>query len=149
MSERNRLQTYIKNASLGRLIEMAPKIVRHDRGRLKAMKNAVKEGHNAGHHSDVIKIVKRIWWWNLFNMPGLLWRRFKTQRLRTVDQSVIDELLIEGINEGGHQGDVDHFHDRFSASPQTAIRQRAPFQCLAWKRRRSRASMRSIDSYSP
>jgi hypothetical protein len=31
-------------------------------------------------------------------------------------------FILPGINEGGHQGDVDCFHDRSSAQPSPAIR---------------------------
>ena len=30
-------------------------------------------------------------------------------------------FLVAGINEGGHQGDVDNFHDRFSAKRRAQI----------------------------
>jgi hypothetical protein len=121
MSERNRWATLVKNLDRKSLLAVLPKIRKYDKGRIEWLEKAVKDGHNPEFHGQIAKIIRQAWTWNLLRLPQLLWRRFRTQRLVAVKATVGRRFLVAGINEGGHQGDVDNFHDRFSATHRTQI----------------------------
>ena len=122
MSERNRWATLFKNLDLGTLLRLLPKIRRYDKGRIGWLERAVRENHNPEFHGQIARIVKQAWRYNVLRLPQLLLRRRRTQRLRAVPAAVSNRFLVAGINEGGHQGDVDNFHDRFSCQRTDAIR---------------------------
>ena len=121
MSERNRWATLVKNLDWKSLFSVLPKIRKYDKGRVAWLEKAVADNHNPEFHGQIAKIIKQAWSWNLWRLPQLFWRRHTTQRLRAVSAEVGRRFLVKGINEGGHQGDVDNFHDRFSAKPRTQI----------------------------
>lgn len=121
MSERNRWATLVKNLDWKSLFSVLPKIRKYDKGRVEWLEKAVREGHNPEFHGQIAKIIRQAWSWNLWRLPQLLWRRHTTQRLRTVSAETGRRFLVAGINEGGHQGDVDNFHDRFSAKRRAQI----------------------------
>lgn len=120
MSERNRLQTLVKNADWRSLKAVFPRILRHERGRMKAYRANARRGNAPDFHRDLMRIVRRTWTWNLLRLPSLLWRRFQVQRT-VKSRSGVTPFIMPGINEGGHQGDVSCFHDRYSARSSTAI----------------------------
>jgi GT2 family glycosyltransferase len=121
MSERNRWATLVKNLDWPTLRRVVPRIRRYDKGRVEWLERAVRENHDPEFHGQIAKIIKRAWRYNLLRLPQLLWRRHRTQRLRAVSPEVARRFIVEGINEGGHQGDVDNFHDRFSAARRAAF----------------------------
>ncbi len=121
MSERNRWATLVKNLDWGTLCRVLPKIRKYDKGRIAWLEQAVANKHDPEFHGQVAKIIRQAWTHNLVRLPQLLLRRWRTQRLRKVSNEVARRFLVPGINEGGHQGDVDNFHDRFSATRRSAI----------------------------
>lgn len=121
MSERNRWATLVKNLDWKSLFTVLPKIRKYDKGRVEWLEKAVRDNHDPEFHGQIAKIIKQAWSWNLLRLPQLLWRRRRTQRLRAVSAEVGRRFLVQGINEGGHQGDVDNFHDRFSAKRTTTV----------------------------
>ncbi|MGE3171940.1 MAG: glycosyltransferase family 2 protein [Planctomycetota bacterium] len=121
MSERNRWATLVKNLDWASLRAILPRIRRYDRGRIEWLEKAVRDGHNPEFHGQIAKIIKQAWSWNLLRLPQLLMRRRRTQKLRKVSHAEGRRFLVAGINEGGHQGDVDNFHDRWSAKSRAAI----------------------------
>ena len=121
LSERNRWQTLVKNWSWRTLRELYPRIRAHELGRAASLRKMVAEGNNAELAASVLEITRRARRWNLLHAPGLLWRRWRTQRVRRVPDVEVRKLLVSGVVEGGHQGDVESFHDRFSAVPRDAI----------------------------
>lgn len=121
MSERNRLQTLIKNCDWATLRRVWPRIRRHERGRLKWLKRAARDGINPEFLRDVVRGIKRAWRWNLVRLPSLLRRRRRVQSTRRVTADAIRRFVVPGVNEGGHQGDVDRFYDRHSAKPRTSL----------------------------
>jgi len=121
MSERNRLQTLLKNADWKSLRAVWPRIRRHERGRVKWLKRAAREGHNPEFLRDIVRGIKRAWRWNMVRLPSLIRRRHRVQRTRRVAPESIARFVVPGVNEGGHQGDVDRFYDRHSAKPRAAL----------------------------
>jgi hypothetical protein len=115
MSERNHLLTLVKNADRKHLRQMVPRLWRHDRGRVQWLRRAVAEGNNPEFHRELAALVRRAWRWNLLRLPSTLWRRRKVQRQRRVAPSEVRRFMLAGINEGGHQGDVERYYDRHSA----------------------------------
>lgn len=122
MSERNRLQTLLKNADRAQLRAVFPRILRHERGRLKWMGRAIRSGDNAEQLRGIITTIKKAWRWNILRLPGLMLRRRKVQKMRRVAPEEVRRFILPGVNEGGHQGDVDRFHDRHSATPRAQLR---------------------------
>ena len=121
MSERNRWATLVKNLDWPTLWRVLPRIRRYDKGRIEWLERAVRENHDPEFHGQIAQIIKQAWRWNLLRLPQLLLRRWRTQRLRAVSAAEARRFLVPGINEGGHQGDVDNFHDRFSAKKRAEI----------------------------
>jgi GT2 family glycosyltransferase len=121
MSERNRWATLVKNLDWPTLRRVLPRIRKYDKGRIEWLERAVRAGHDPGFHGQIARIIKQAWRYNLLRLPQLLLRRWRTQRLRAVSATTARRFLVAGINEGGHQGDVDNFHDRFSAQRRAAI----------------------------
>ncbi len=121
MSERNRWATLVKNLDWTSLKQIVPQIRRYDRGRVEWLEKAVKDNHNPEFHGQIATIIKQAWRYNLVRLPQLWLRRRRTQKLRKVTFAELRRFIVDGINEGGHQGDVDNFHDRFSAVRQDRI----------------------------
>lgn len=121
MSERNRWATLVKNLDWKTLRSVLPKIRAYDKGRIAWLEKAVRDGHDPEFHGQMAKIIVQAWRYNLVRLPQLLLRRWRTQRLRVVSDAEARRFLVPGINEGGHQGDVDNFHDRHSAQRRQAI----------------------------
>ncbi|MBK8099805.1 MAG: glycosyltransferase family 2 protein [Planctomycetes bacterium] len=122
MSERNRWATLFKNLDWPTFRAILPKIRKYDKGRLEWLEKAVREGHNPEFHGEIAGIIRKAWRWNLVRIFSLWARRRRTQKLRKVDAATGRRFIVAGINEGGHQGDVENFHDRFSSKPVPAIR---------------------------
>ena len=121
MSERNRWATLVKNLDWKTLRRVLPKIRKYDRGRLEWLQKAVADNHNPEFHGEIATIIKKAWRYNVVRLPQLLMRRRRTQKLRKVAPEIGRRFIVPGINEGGHQGDVESFHDRFSASRRQGI----------------------------
>lgn len=121
MSERNRLQTLLKNADWKSLRAVWPRIRKHERGRVKWLKRAARDGNNPEFMRDIVRGIKRAWRWNMVRLPSLMKRRRQVQRGRKVTPEAIRRFIVPGVNEGGHQGDVDRFYDRHSAKPRTQL----------------------------
>ncbi len=119
-SERNRIQTLIKNAEWQSLRRVLPRILKYDRGRMKAYRRNARRGQQPEFHRELARILRRAWTWNLLRLPSLLARRRRVQK-RATSASNVQPFILPGLNEGGHQGDVDCFQDRFSAAPGASI----------------------------
>lgn len=131
MSERNRWATLVKNADWSVLRRVLPRIRKYDKGRIQWLEKAVRDGHDPEFHGGIARMIKKAWRYNLVRLPSLWLRRRRTQRLRRAGPVDVERFIVKGINEGGHQGDVESFHDRFSATPRDAIRMGATDQgCL-------------------
>ena len=122
MSERNRLQTWFKNTDWRTLRARFWQLLKCDRNRMKSLRAQAAADPGDAHPAQVALVtIKKAWRWNLLHCFGILWRRAKVQRLRTTPVDAIERLLEPGMGEGGHQGDVGVFHDRFSATPRSSI----------------------------
>lgn len=121
MSERNRIQTLIKNNDSQTLKRVLPEVYRHDRRRLASLSEQIRATEDNDHLVGIAKMIRRAWRWNICHLPSLWWRRRRVQRLRRVSAEQTEHLLLPGMYEGGHQGDVMIFHDRFSAAPKQEI----------------------------
>lgn len=121
MSERNRWATLVKNLDWRTLRAVLPRIRKYDKGRIEWLDRAVRENHDPEFHGQIASIIRKAWRYNLVRLPQLWLRRRRTQRLRRVAPEVARRFIVPGINEGGHQGDVENFHDRFSARRQAAV----------------------------
>ena len=121
MSERNRIQTLIKNNDFKTLKRVLPQVYRHDRRRLASLDERIRATKDSEHLVGIAKMIRRAWRWNIWHLPGLWWRRRRVQALRRVPAEQTEHLLLPGVYEGGHQGDVMVFHDRFSAAPKHDI----------------------------
>jgi GT2 family glycosyltransferase len=121
MSERNRLQTWFKNTDGKTLRNMAWKLFKHDRGRLKSLDAQAAAGPDKATPSGIARMIRKAWMWNFLHGFGLVLRRYRTQRLRTASRQDILRLIQPGYGEGGHQGDVGIFQDRFSAVAKSEI----------------------------
>lgn len=119
-SERNRIQTLFKNAESRSLRRVLPRILKYDRGRMKAYRRNARRGQQPEFHRELARILRRAWTWNLLRLPSLLARRRRVQK-RATSASNVQPFILPGLNEGGHQGDVDCFQDRFSAAPGASI----------------------------
>lgn len=119
-SERNRIQTLFKNAEWQSLRRVLPRILKYDRGRMKAYRRNARRGQQPEFHRELARILRRAWTWNLLRFPSLLARRRRVQKRATTATNV-QPFILPGLNEGGHQGDVDCFQDRFSAAPGSSI----------------------------
>ena len=100
---------------------MLPRILRYDLGRIKAYKAKARRGNDPEFHTELARVVRRAWTWNAIRLPSLLVRRRRVQNMATARDDV-QRFILPGLNEGGHQGDVDSFYDAFSARPVSAIR---------------------------
>ncbi len=122
MSERNRIQTLIKNCDWKSLRQVLPRIRKYERGRLRHLNKLVADGVNPEFHRELADLIRRAWRWNILRMPSLLWRRIKVQRLRKASLEEVKRHIIPGLNEGGHQGDVEAYYDRHSAKSSDRLR---------------------------
>jgi GT2 family glycosyltransferase len=122
MSERNRWATLFKNLDWKTFRAVLPKIRTYDKCRIEWLEKAVRDNHNPEFHGEIATIIKKAWRYNLLRLPGLILRRRRTQKLLAVTPEVARRFIVAGINEGGHQGDVENFHDRFSAKRQSALK---------------------------
>jgi hypothetical protein len=97
-----------------------PRILKYDRGRMKAYRRNARRGQQPEFHRELARILRRAWTWNILRLPRLLARRRRVQK-RATSASDVRPFILPGLNEGGHQGDVDCFQDRFSAAPGSSI----------------------------
>ncbi|MEE2886690.1 MAG: glycosyltransferase family 2 protein, partial [Planctomycetota bacterium] len=122
MSERNRLQTWFKNTDWQTLRRRVWQIYKGDCKRLKSLRSQSAANPDKHSPASVAHLtLKKAWRWNLLHALGIFIRRCKVQRLRTTPVAEIERLMEPGMGEGGHQGDVGVFHDRFSATPKSEI----------------------------
>lgn len=121
MSERNRLQTWFKNTDWQTLREMYGQLRKHDRERLRILDEQAAANPAEVTPAGNARMIRKAWRWNLLHAFGLFLRRRRVQKLRTAPVSEIKRLVQPGLTEGGHQGDVGIFHDRFSATAKSEI----------------------------
>jgi hypothetical protein len=121
MCERNRWATLFKNLDWPTLCKVLPKIRRFHKDRMAWHERAAREQHDPEFHGQIAKIIKQAWCYTLLRLPLLFLRRQRAQKLRAVSPAEARRFIVPGINRGGSQGDVENFHDRFSAQKRAAI----------------------------
>jgi len=119
--ERNRLQAVVKNYGRRELWPVLAGLLRHDRGRIEALRQQAARG-GSPLPARVLAAVRAARRWCLLHLPGLWLRRWRTQRLRRVpDRSFLD-LIVPGFHEPSAVGDLHAIVDRYSARGSADIR---------------------------
>ncbi|HLQ37140.1 MAG TPA: glycosyltransferase family 2 protein [Planctomycetota bacterium] len=112
--ERNRLQSVIKNYSRSELWRVLGGLLRHDRGRIEALRQQAARG-DGPLPARVLAAVRAARRWCLLHLPGLWLRRWRTQRLRRVPDCAFLDLIVPGFHEPSTVGDLHAIVDRYSA----------------------------------
>ena len=121
LCERNRLQSLTKNYSLYNVVRSWRGLKKHDRARIQSLEDHIARG-GGPLPKRVLQAIRDSHAWVLRNLPGLLWRRFRTQRLRRVKDAEITGFFEKGFHEMVGVGDLHAIHDRYCAKPRSVIR---------------------------
>lgn len=115
MCERNHLQTVLKNLQGSTLRRVLPLMIKHDRFRIRSLKGGIRLGDPQAR--GILKVIRKAWWWNLTHFASVMSRRRGVQRLRKLSDRELEPLMLDGITEPTHVGDLEMIRDRSSARP--------------------------------